>query len=536
MNNKKIGKLFKRLILEDTAEFIKTMDYLGDKPSVFDDVDQWLEDTYGDVDSKVGNAVKKGITVGSGTARHISSANKSPTEYEWTSKKGNPILSPSMVKKQDDDQKSSDSDGEVSADDIDDLSDLVSDEEKQYTLSTGEIIKYIKRSYKGPLYAEVEKNFTEMEKYKNFVHKLLDKIVEFATRKERQDILETTQENLTIFQEWLSASNKISAETMPEPPKTSKNRKEIEAWIVAGSTALAGFAEQFKTLAEEIKSAPLKKWDRNTIMGGIPGLEAEVKDKLQSGDIEEEEEDLGISDDTNDKQTSEDIEDTKEPEDLSSEEKKTILGISDGVPFESDLQDLKTNYTKAVEFAAQADLIQEPKQTLSQALAAIDDYLESKGENKDSLDDISNLGTGFLDNEKRIRYKVAASLDSILELQAGKGSGEGGGSGSEPVDKVIKSLVDTFKNKRTAWTDEQIDVLNQAIKSSDKPIYHRGMNDGEIVGFAKDPKEDEPHMLLVQGSGKTIKKTKGSVEHDKIMAEAKIRAFVQEFLLEHYGR
>lgn len=211
---------------------------------------------------------------------------------------------------------------------------------------------------------------------------------------------------------------------------------------------------------------------------------------------------------------------------------KDLQFISDTFTIDDDLDEIKSNYTNAVEYSVAAGFVDksEAKMKLKDGLAGIDEYIKSEG--KEGLDKISNLGTEKLGSEKlAIRGKTKTSLDIIIRKAAGKASGKGGGSGSEAAESVIKTIQTTISQKRTPWTEEQLDTINNTIKKSNAPIFLKGFSGGELIGFKY--QEDKLYGLVLQGGDRegSTPVTKSNVND---IALSEIRKYIRGILIKEY--
>lgn len=222
--------------------------------------------------------------------------------------------------------------------------------------------------------------------------------------------------------------------------------------------------------------------------------------------------------------------DSETSEELTDEQAKDLRRIADGFQTTDDPEDLKQKFTNAVERAVESGFVaeEEAKQKLDQSLAAFEKYVETNGE--EGIKEISNLGTEKLKDEKLlIRAKAKESLDLIIKNLSGKGSGKGGGEGDMDVKDVIAAIQKKIEEKRTPWDEQQLAELNDGIKQSNAPIFLKGMNSGELVGFKYE--DEKLKAVLINNNRETNAEVDKNNINDIV---AEVRKYIRKFLIKEY--
>jgi len=264
-----------RILLEDGDKFKKSMDSLAqaysDVDSLKADFKDWMYKTYGEEYAKqqlnpVANELN--LTSIANTAKNVSRISKDPSkESLFDSQSGEAILDPSKIKTTDSASGESNQATVQSVDD--DLAELEDNmEEFEQTLEAS-----IEKAYKAEdtaEYAELEKNMELFKKYSEFIAKLFNKIKEFARSKERQDVIDATEENIAIFMEWgqerMSLYDGKEEELFGKdfdgdnpPPKVLKSMVKI----------FDDLNKDLKKIALTIKKDPLKKMNKQNILESV---------------------------------------------------------------------------------------------------------------------------------------------------------------------------------------------------------------------------------------------------------------------------
>ena len=308
-------------------------------------------------------------------------------------------------------------------------------------------------------------------------------------------------------------SSKFKNQDDPTPSESAE-------WIKSALSALSGKSGVLDPdLAEQIA----------VIDSIISNINSEAKDTAKENPEEFEEAKKEAEAEVENK----DKEETSE--ELTDEQKKSLQFVSDSFEIVDNPEDLKLRYTNTVKNAVDNGFFDESeaKEKLEKALAGFEKYIETEG--KEGLDQISNLGTEKLGNEKSlIRNKAKQSLDIIARKIAGQGSGKGGGSGSEDAQKVIDTIKTTIEQKKTPWTEEQIETINNTLKQSNAPIFLKGLSAGELIGFKY--KRDALYGTVLQGSDNETD-TQISKSNVNDIALSEIRKYIRGILIrEHFSR
>ena len=264
-----------KILLEDGDKFAKTMDSLAqaysDADSLKTDFKDWMYQTYGEEYGKQQlNPVADELNLTSiaRAAQNVSRISKNPSkESLFDSQSGEAILDPEKIKSSE--QSSSDSEQATVQSVDDDLAELEDNmEDFEQTLEAS-----IEKAYKAedtPEYAELEKSMNLFKKYSEFIAKLFNKIKEFARSKERQDVIDATEENIAIFMEWgrerMSLYDGKEEELFGNdfdqdnpPPKVLKALGKI----------FNDLNKDLKKIALTIKKDPLKKMNKQNILESV---------------------------------------------------------------------------------------------------------------------------------------------------------------------------------------------------------------------------------------------------------------------------
>ena len=151
------------------------------------------------------------------------------------------------------------------------------DVEEQLEDFSGSLEEFIEAAYKAKdtdEYKSLVKDFELQQKYQDFVMKLFNKIIEFAKSKERQDVVELTNNNLGVFNSYITMQREKNYEfrkqlaaddegyDIDDVSGGNPSQKTIKGMAKAYKAQI----EDFKKIVASIKKNPLKKMDEENIL------------------------------------------------------------------------------------------------------------------------------------------------------------------------------------------------------------------------------------------------------------------------------
>lgn len=151
-------------------------------------------------------------------------------------------------------------------DDLDDM-DAQLDEFEQ---SLEDIIEKAYKAEDTEEYAQANKVLEMFGKYAEFIAKLFSKIIDFAKKKERQDVIDTTNVNVQVFSDWLDQRLEVyntNIEAAVEDGMDLNNPTVKYLKVVIKE--MEPIIKDFKKIVLTIKKDPLKKISEKNILESV---------------------------------------------------------------------------------------------------------------------------------------------------------------------------------------------------------------------------------------------------------------------------
>ena len=169
-------------------------------------------------------------------------------------------------------EDSGDSTGEPPT--VDEVEDELSEFNADFDELTATLEDTVEKAYKAKDTEEfkaLEKSQKDMEKYLKFVNRLFETIINFAKKKERDDVVQNTQENVQVLLDWVDARGKQQEDVLKQvieaDPDFDSNPSQKSMKAIA--KFFNSFTEDLKKIAIAIKKDPLKKMNKNNIMESV---------------------------------------------------------------------------------------------------------------------------------------------------------------------------------------------------------------------------------------------------------------------------
>ena len=171
----------------------------------------------------------------------------------------------------------------VSSSDTDEPATVESAEEELNDVETqleefgADLEEFIEAAYKAKdteEYKSLVKDFELQEKYRDFVLKLFNKIIDFAKSKDRDDVVEIANNNLGVFNSYVNMQTEKNYEfrkqlaaddegySIDDQSGGNPSQKTIKGMAKAYKAQI----EDFKKIVGSIKKNPLKKMDEDNIL------------------------------------------------------------------------------------------------------------------------------------------------------------------------------------------------------------------------------------------------------------------------------
>ena len=159
---------------------------------------------------------------------------------------------------------------------VQEVEDDLEDMEGQLEDFVGGLEEFIEEAYDAKdteAYKALEKSFELMNKYGQFIMKLFGKIVDFAQKKKRQDVVDLTSKNVDVCVEWSNLRNEQLKQLQKELAAADEGY-DLESEEINPSektmNALAKFyketTDNFKTIVANIKKNPLKELNKDNVL------------------------------------------------------------------------------------------------------------------------------------------------------------------------------------------------------------------------------------------------------------------------------
>ena len=171
-------------------------------------------------------------------------------------------------------ESSSDTDEEATVETAEEELDDVEDQLEDFSSTLEEFIEAAYKAKETDEYKSLVKDFELQQKYQDFVMKLFNKIIDFAKSKDRQDVVELTNNNLGVFNSYITMQREKNYEfrkqlaaddegyDIDDVSGGNPSQKTIKGMAKAYKAQI----EDFKKIVASIKKNPLKKMDEENIL------------------------------------------------------------------------------------------------------------------------------------------------------------------------------------------------------------------------------------------------------------------------------
>ena len=135
--------------------------------------------------------------------------------------------------------------------------------------------KTIEKAYKAedtPEFKELAKTLNLLERYTEFFKKLIDMIMNFAKKKERQDVVDLTQGNLQIVLAWVKERGQLIDEELKKQfgaDYDSKNPEPTQKQLEVLVKLFKPLVKDLKKIIVTLKKDPLKKINKSNILESV---------------------------------------------------------------------------------------------------------------------------------------------------------------------------------------------------------------------------------------------------------------------------
>ena len=160
---------------------------------------------------------------------------------------------------------------------IEEVEDELDDVESQLEEFGAGLEEFIEAAYKAKdteEYKSLVKDFQLQEKYRDFVLKLFNKIMDFAKSKDRDDVVEIANNNLGVFNSYVGMQRdknyefrkQLAADDEGYSIDDTSGGNPSQKTIKGMAKAYKAQIEDFKKIVGSIKKNPLKKMDKENIL------------------------------------------------------------------------------------------------------------------------------------------------------------------------------------------------------------------------------------------------------------------------------
>ena len=271
MTERKLRQKIRHLLLTEAPEDLeKALETFAQDPETLrKDAEEWLDSNYTLDDDAKGVAVKSfqgALNRIHGVARVV----KSPGEQKFfDDQTGKEILNPDKRK------KAEEGTAQATPEEVDeDLEEIEGGmAEFEATLE-----KTIEKAYKAedtPEFKELEKALSLFKRYVEFFKKLIDMIMNFAKKRERQDVVDLTQGNLQIVLSWIGERSQYNEEQMKKEFGDDYDDKEVingqptQRQMAAVLKMMQPLIKDLKKIIVTLKKDPLKKLNKNNLLESV---------------------------------------------------------------------------------------------------------------------------------------------------------------------------------------------------------------------------------------------------------------------------
>jgi len=159
---------------------------------------------------------------------------------------------------------------------VEEVEDELADMDDQLDEFMGSLEDFIEEAYEAKdteTYKSLVKTHSLMKKYDKFIHALFEKIITFAEKKKRQDVVELTIDNVAIVLQWCDLRNDQLGQVQKELSAEDENYDHLggggnpsEKTMKVLDKFYKETTESFKVIVANIKKNPLKKLDADNIL------------------------------------------------------------------------------------------------------------------------------------------------------------------------------------------------------------------------------------------------------------------------------
>ena len=254
------------LIKESPDDLIKALDAFSAKDATgwSKDASEWLDTNYSlDNDAK-GKMVNQFRTSFDKLSK-LSKLVKNPEEGKFfDGQTGEALISPEKFKKRSEE-------AQATPDDIDEDMEEIEGGMAEFEAT---LEKTIEKAYKAedtPEYKEMAKNLNKIEKYGLFFQKLIDMIMNYAKKKERQDVVDLTQGNLQVVQTWMSNRMELLQDQMKQDfgEDIVKVAEPTPKQMGVVNKIFSAILNDFKKIIMTLKKDPLKKLNKDNLLESV---------------------------------------------------------------------------------------------------------------------------------------------------------------------------------------------------------------------------------------------------------------------------
>lgn len=267
MTEKQLRRSIRQFLLKESPDdLIKALDAFGAKDTTgwSKDASEWLETNYSlDNDAK-GKMVNQFRTSFDKLSK-LSKLVKNPEEGKFfDGQTGEALISPEKFKKKSEE-------AQATPNDIDEDMEEIEGGMAEFEAT---LEKTIEKAYKAedtPEYKEMAKNLNKIEKYGLFFQKLIDMIMNYAKKKERQDVVDLTQGNLQVVQTWMANRMELLQDQMKQEfgEDIVKVAEPTQKQMGVVNKIFSAILNDFKKIIMTLKKDPLKKLNKDNLLESV---------------------------------------------------------------------------------------------------------------------------------------------------------------------------------------------------------------------------------------------------------------------------
>lgn len=269
MTERKLRQKIRHLLLTEAPEDLeKALEVLASKKrdEWQKDAEDWLDSNYA-LDGQGKERARKKFNDALNNIQPLARVVKNPPEEKYfDAQTGEEILSPDKYNKGK--QDTAQATPEEVDEDLEEIEGGMA--EFEATLE-----KKIEKAYKKedtPEFKELTKTLSLLERYTTFFKKLIDMIMNFAKKKERQDVVDLTQGNLQIVLMWVNERGQLIDEELKKQfgaDYESKNPEPTQKQLAVLVKLFQPLVKDLKKIIVTLKKDPLKKINKSNILESV---------------------------------------------------------------------------------------------------------------------------------------------------------------------------------------------------------------------------------------------------------------------------